>query len=343
MVIIPAIVQSVVSSQDIPINGGALVVQSPDTLLLSIDTSLKTPLPAMLSPLNLFLANGNQSGFNPFLNFTLPEKRISGTTPIHIVNQTVPITNATALTSWFADLYDQDEVKIKVHGKTQIALGKLKSKPHLDKTIEIKGLNKLDGFALDKLNLLFPPDQEGNNIKGTVLVPNHGVLTMSMGNVTFNIFSGTINIGFLTLRDVTLKPGNNTQAFDGQLHLNSVISNLGAVLASQSSALAKGNIDLTAQGNSTVVNGQHIKFIEDVINNRQLVAPVSIISLIGSVAGGILGGGSGGLDNAFGDVFGKNSSLIGDIAKHWNITAPSGNSTRERRQFLRSLVLKNMF
>lgn len=157
-------------------------------------------------------------------------------------------------------------------------------------------------------------------------LPNAGVLTLGLGNLTLNLFSGDIKLGFVNVYDVVLPPGNNTRNYEGQLYLKELVPNLGGILDSQSAPLADGNIELKARGNATMVNGMHISYVEQVLNNKTLVATVPVISLLSDVIGSFSASGNASLADLLGDTIG-NSTFIEGLLSHWNATT-SMNSTK---------------
>lgn len=276
--------------------------------------------------MTLNLYNKDTKPYSPFVNLTITGQKLQGDTKIVVKEQTVTITNESEIVSWMGKVFDEKEVDLSVRGNPTIYLGELKSEPSLDKTIKLPGLRKLSGFGIKDLKVMLPPDKNGKNIKGTINIPNWGVLALGFGNITFNLFSGELIIGQITAYDVLLNVGNNTLNFDGQLYLDSLIKNLGPVLASQSDALNRGQIELNVTGNTTVVNGQRITFIEKVLNSRRLTTSMSVITLVSDVLNGLLGGGSASIVDVFGDIFGNNT-FIQHIVDHWNTTKITGNST----------------
>ena len=338
--------QLLLNNQELPVHGGALQALSPSQVSLSLNLSLNTPLPVTIDPILLFLYNKDTSNFSPFINITLPEQHVNGNTNAILTNQTVTITNETELVGWFNDVLDQPQVKLSIRGDPTVHLGALESKPHLEKTINLPALNKLDGLAIQDLQLVLPGDKNGNNLKGTLNLPNWGVLTLGLGNLTLNLLLGDVRIGLITLYDVVLPPGNNTRSFSGEVYLKSILPNIGAILASQADALSQGNIQLYVSGNSTTVNGEHIKFIEAVLNKARLPIPLSVIKLVSDVAGSLLGGGHASLMDIVSEVFG-NSTLLQDIVGHWNTTNVLKNETqnsvvRFKRAGLRSSMAWSM-
>ncbi|TWU70911.1 hypothetical protein ED733_000147 [Metarhizium rileyi] len=345
-VIIPAIVQAIVNGQDLPIVSGRLDCVSATEMKLALNTSLNTPLPARLTDLTLSLYNRETKPYSPFTNVTISGQKLKGDTKIVIKEQTAIISNESEIVNWFSRVLEQDKVDLAVRGKPTIYLGALKTDTNLDKTIQIPGLKKFTGLGIEKLQVMLPPDKNGNNIKGTINIPNVGVLVLNFGNITFNILSGDLRIGQITVYDVLLNPGNNTMNFDGQLYLDTLIKNLGPVLASQTEALNRGQIDLNVTGNQTVMNGVHITYVEKLLANQRLTTSLSVITLLSDVLSGLLGGGSGSIIDAVGDIFG-NTTFINNIVDHWNTTkAPGGltniGSLLRKRNDPREAMMWNM-
>ncbi|KAK6852289.1 hypothetical protein PG995_012414 [Apiospora arundinis] len=341
MVILPAIVQRIVNDQSLPIKGGAFLCLSPSQMMISLETSLKTPLAAQIDPLTMFLYNRATPEFSPFVNLTLPPQRLDGETPIIVTNRTVTITNQTELITWFNEVWDKPQTELSVRGDSTVHLGALHSKVHLEKTVEVNSLNQLNGFGIEELSLVLPPLEDGRNVRGTLNLPNWGSLTLGLGNVSLNLMAGDIRIGLITIYDVLIPPGNNTREFDGHLYLDQLMSNLGAVLSAQGEALNQGMIQIDATGNATVVNGQHIPFVEAILNKKRVTSKIGVFTLLGDVinsltrGNGANGTSGGSLVDLVGDTFG-NSTLLSQALHHWNNAtsgqkAPGGGVIRENR------------
>lgn len=88
-------------------------------------------------------------------------------------------------------------------------------------------------------------------------------------------------IGQALIRNVVLRPGNNTVSLRGYLDVETVFAHLSEILAFQKSALANGDIQLSASGNSTIYNGVHIEYYEEVLNSLTLTTRVPILEVLG--------------------------------------------------------------
>ncbi|KAI1658839.1 hypothetical protein F4813DRAFT_30981 [Daldinia decipiens] len=329
LVIIPAIVQRILDNQKMPVTGGAFVAITPEKLNISITTSLDTPLPAAIDPVTLLMYNHETPTFSPFVNITLPPLHIDGETEIVLADQTVMITNETELITWFGNVFDQPKVALSTRGDAKIHLGALHSNGYIDKTVEVPSLNKLSGFAIEHMKLLYPALDNGTNIQGTLNLPNWGALTLGIGNLSLNLMAGDLRIGLITIYEVLLPPGNNSRYFNGELYLDVLMQNIGTILSAQSDALNDGNVQIDATGNATVVNGQHIRFIEAVLNHRRVASTIPVTKLIGDLVSSFTNGSQVSIPDLLDDVFG-NSTLIQEALSHWNATDNDQGAGRKR-------------
>ncbi|KXJ91722.1 hypothetical protein Micbo1qcDRAFT_174755 [Microdochium bolleyi] len=314
-VVLPAIVQDIVSKQEMPVKGGSLIALSPTELRMTLKTVLDTPLGADLDPINLYLYNKDTPQYTPFTNLTIPGQHVKGYTEVNVAEQTVTVSNGDEMIKFFNKVFDQEEVELSVRGDTTVRLGALSAPAHIDKTVKVKALNKLQGFAVTNLQLLVPANGEGQNVRTTVNLPNHGDLTLGLGDLGLNLLSGKIVIGHVTCKNVMLAPGDNAIQCNGNLYFQVLFDSLAEIMASQSSALMTGNLELGAQGNSTTINGEHIPYVEEVLKTKLLVTRVPIGQLVADVITSFTGG-----DINIADIVPEslNSTLIESMVNHWS-------------------------
>lgn len=322
MVIVPALIKHILDQQDLSITGGALQILSPTQLNMSIITSLDTPLPARLDPLDLSLYNKETQPVSPFITLQLPGMSVSGKTPINVPMQTLTILNQTELVNWFNPFFENDKVGLSLRGDPRLHLGKLKYSSSLDKTVSAPALNYLDGMQLLslRLNLNSNNSTESEKVKynarGSLNIPNTGVLKLGMGNQTFNVWAGETRLGVINSYDVQLSPGDNALDFEGNLFFEELIPNLSTILDSQKEALSNGHLELFISGNATMVDGEHIPYVEKVMNTKRIRITVSVISVLADVVGGLLDTDQGSLMDIVGTAFG-NSTLFENLLDNW--------------------------
>ncbi|GLI81809.1 hypothetical protein PoHVEF18_010200 [Penicillium ochrochloron] len=211
-------------------------------------------------------------------------------------------------------------------GSTVGHLGALKAPLTLDKDIELDGLDKLSGFSINSARVVIPKEADGTNLVGEAILPNHSVFTFALGNVTLNLRSSDLIIGQATILNVLLKPGNNTVALRGRVEISTVLDNLSGILSAQKTALGDGELELSASGNSTIYDGVHIKYYEQVLNNLTLVARVPILQVLGDTLDGLLNN----TDSGLGKVLQNITQILGNVS--------SSSDTSVVARSLRSLV-----
>ncbi|KAH9886403.1 hypothetical protein F4778DRAFT_774074 [Xylariomycetidae sp. FL2044] len=330
LLIVPALAQLLVDKTDLPIYGGTLKAISNDAVVIGLETALSVPagLRVRLDPFVLYLYNKDTADFSPFTSVALDDQHMSGHTAISVANETVRVENRTELYSWLNETLYGQYSRISAKGRTTAHLGALQADIKLDKTVEIPALWELKGVAIDDATFILPAEEDGTNLAGSFILPNWSELTLGLGNVTLNIWADDLLLGVATLLDVLAVPGNNTIPFRGQVFLDTVVDNIGAVLSSQADMLAEGKIGLRVGGNQTLVDGEHITYLESVLNPARIYTETTITKLltdgfesflqgnttlgaITDLLGSILGGSGGGDGGGGGDD--SDSTLDGFI------------------------------
>lgn len=147
-------------------------------------------------------------------------------------------------------------------------------------TFDITALDSLTGFSISNSTVLFPASANGTNLIGIATLPNPSVLTIEIGNIILDIYSGNLLIGNATLEGVTLKPGNNTNSITGVLDLRKIINNLGDVIESQASTISTGNLALNTIIRSVIWNDVEVPYYTKVLQELTLTANVGIVSTL---------------------------------------------------------------
>ncbi|KAK3291417.1 uncharacterized protein B0H64DRAFT_408926 [Chaetomium fimeti] len=325
-VIIPAIIKNIVDGQELPVKGGFLNFTDPTRLRIGLDTSLDTPLPVKLDPVSLSLLQPPVDGADdigtPFLTLQMPEQHINHETDVVIPSQVVDVLDHAHLVAWFNEFFDKEGADLRLKGDDlSVYLGALDYRADLDKTIKVPGLDYLKGFGVSDMQFTIPPGPSGHNMKGHLNIPNAGVLTLGLGNVTFNVMAGDINLGLVYIYNLDLKPGNNTPPFEGDFYFDQLVPNLATFLETQRGALANGMVEFNATGNSTFHNGQRIRYVESVLNRKHIPFTIPATTLLLDVLSGVLASGTDGpglpLLDTVGDVMG-NKTLFEQMLDHFD-------------------------
>jgi hypothetical protein len=210
-------------------------------------------------------------------------------------------------------------------------------KVDLDRTIKVPGLNYLKGFGILDMQFTIPAAAGEHNMKGHLNIPNSGVLTLGLGNVTFGVMAGDLKLGEVTVNNLDMKPGNNTLPFEGDFYFDQLVPNLSSILDTQGGALAEGVIQLNATGVTTHYNGQRIGYIEGVLNEKYIPFSIPVTKLLLDVLSGVLAGGTNGsqlpLLDTLGEVVG-NKTLFEQMLGHFDADVQAGanaNATQTTR------------
>ncbi|KAJ5377164.1 uncharacterized protein N7496_004573 [Penicillium cataractarum] len=282
LVIIPAISQLVVNKSSLVLVNAAVMQPRPDSIQLTLQSALdlKIALPVRIEPIVLNLFNRDTGSDNPWANITIDGKTIKGNTTLGVTDTHTPFANETIWTNYVHDVVFKKESTLSLRGSTNSYLGKLKSHVTMDKDVVSPTLDSFTGFSISDATLLLPARSDGTNLIGNATLPNPSVLTIEIGTIILDIYSGSLLIGNATLEGLTLKPGNHTNAITGVLDLKKIIANLGEVLKTQASALKTGNLALDTVTRSVVWNGTEVPYYTKVMHELTLTANVGLVSTL---------------------------------------------------------------
>ncbi|KAL8757567.1 MAG: hypothetical protein Q9184_004173 [Pyrenodesmia sp. 2 TL-2023] len=208
-----------------------------------------------------------------------------------------------AFIDYNTQLLTKESVDLVIKGRTKLHQGRLPvTTVDYHKTINMKGirhfpsprltimmltkptgLNGLAGFNITSFSIRLIPEPDGANMVGTIYIPNPSVMTITMGNVTFNNYVDGDFIGTSTLSDLVLRPGNNT------LPMRSTV-NQTLVIGKVTGTYKDGLLPVDIVGNSSVYDGQHLEYFEKALqSNRQ-----HIVLNVGAALAAVTGGGGAG-------------------------------------------------
>lgn len=103
----------------------------------------------------------------------------------------------------------------------------------------------------------------------------------------------------------------------GILDIDTVLDKLEVIMEAQSDALKDGDIELSASGNSTIYNGIHISYYEEILSNLILTTRVSILGFLGDTLQGLLDNENSSLGNVIRNI----TSILGDLSGSTNISS----------------------
>ncbi|KAL8948649.1 MAG: hypothetical protein Q9222_005181 [Ikaeria aurantiellina] len=220
----------------------------------------------------------------PYAYVELPAVHATETATTH-VDQKVQITDVDAFADYTTQLLTKESVDLVVKDgphERHVDISIARHTPLLSLT-RFSGLNGLAGFNVTSFTIKLTPDPDGTNMEGTVYIPNPSVMTIAMGNVTFNNYVDNEFIGISSLSDLVLKPGNNTVPMKSAVNQTFVIEKVVGTYKD-------GMLPVDIVGNSSVYDGQHLEYFEKALSsNRQHIILNVGAALAAAGAGGLIG------------------------------------------------------
>ena len=211
--------------------------------------------------LDAFNASLSLHGSGPYAYAEIPHLHATQS-GASLINQDVSITDLAAFTAYNVAVLNDESVRVDVNGSTVLHEMKFPDTTvSYNTTTTMNGLNKLSGFNITSFSIKVTPDPDGTNMVGEVYIPNPSVLTLHMGNVTFQNFlpatpfSPAVPIGNSTLENLVLAPGNNTVPMRSAINQTLVIEAIAVVYKN-------GFLPVDIVGVSSVYNGQHLTYFE---------------------------------------------------------------------------------
>ncbi|KAK2733936.1 hypothetical protein FQN57_001919 [Myotisia sp. PD_48] len=182
-----------------------------------------------------------------------------------MVDQPVHLDNIPAFTNYAKAVMHNEEIKLIVAGETGLKQGSLpKTTVTYNKTVTMKGMNGLKGFDVTAFNPL--------SMAGQVYIPNPSVMTLTLGNITLDLSIDDVPVGQSFLNNVVLKPGNNTMAMQSRVNQTYVLG----LIMGENAKYPDGTVPVTIVGNSSVYNGQELKYYSDALASNKLLVQLNL-------------------------------------------------------------------
>ncbi|KAI2793271.1 hypothetical protein POX_b03324 [Penicillium oxalicum] len=271
----PNIAQDQVNDSTLNITSMIIADPTPDSFRL-IQTQVLGSKSSFHPKIYSFLASVSLAGAaRAFTSVQVPE--VTSRDGVEIsMNQTVDLSNADAFGDFAKSVMLQEEVQLEISGRPQLQQGSLpKTTVNYDKTVTMKGLNKLEGFSVYDVKLMNPP-KNGRNLEGFVYIPNPTVMTIAMGNVTLDLYANGQFMGYSYINDLTLQPGDNNRSMTAQI--NQTASFL--LISGSSAPYPKGVVPFTITGNSSVYNGQELPYFTQALAANNLTVDLDVYKII---------------------------------------------------------------
>ncbi|KKA29760.1 hypothetical protein TD95_004768, partial [Thielaviopsis punctulata] len=266
---VPNLMQKRVNESKVTISRIAMTNPTNDSFLLSADSTISTPgsTHATIFPFEAELSLAEDGFDYPFGSITFPKNKSSKNTTT-LIDQTVQITNVTALTAFNGWLLAKETVRLRIKGKPKLKISGLsrKYKMNFNKVVELKGLNSFSGLTVSNASISLSAT---NNFRAEASIPNPSVITLAIGNTTFvNSFNGS-SLGNVYIDNLILVPGMNNYS------IRATIDQAPVTTAIMSEPYCKtGVMPFTMTGSDVVYNGYNISYFRNALAAEAL--PVNI-------------------------------------------------------------------
>lgn len=288
LIVIPAVAQLVVDKSDLVLVNAKLVEPRPDSMMLTLEAALDLGVifPVRIEPLTLSIYDREATGNDTIFKSTIGASRIDGNTTLGVKDVLTPL-NVPLWTEYVHKVVFNKNEPLPVKGSTTTYIGILKAHVHVDKLIHQNTLNSFEGFSIDDPQLI-EKEEDGTNLIANATLPNPSVMTLQIGTTVLDLKAGDYTLGNATIDNLILYPGNHSASVRGILDLGYLVENLGGILKTQSDALNRGALSLTAVGRSVTYEGEDVPYYTKVMQELSLTADVSIAALLKNTIHGAL-------------------------------------------------------
>ncbi|CAG8361674.1 unnamed protein product [Penicillium salamii] len=207
----------------------------------------------------------------PFAMVTVPGVKSNDGAEIH-VDQHVDLSDSDAFGDFATAVMMNKEVSLNIYGRPGLREGSLpKTTVTYNKTVSMKGLNQLEGFAVSEFHIMIP-SVNGYNMNGTVFIPNPSVMTITMGNLSLSLSVDGKSMGTTYLNDLVLKPGDNTVPMLAKVDQAAVIG----LLTSSDNPYKDGIVPFDVSGKSSSYNGKELPYFTKALSANKLTVKLDV-------------------------------------------------------------------
>jgi len=271
LVAIPNYIQRQINKSQLSVDGIAITQTQTSSVWTAINSTIRTSTStkASIEGFNASLYLEDKLPHTPFAYLQMPETSSKKVQAVNI-SQHLDLFDAQAYTDFNTWYLLNESFRMTIAGETYVHVSGLKkTKVNYKKTVTLIGLNGFAGLNVTSSSASLTPDSNGDNLHGFVSIPNPSVLTLEIGNATFNTLFNDSSIGLATIPNMYLIPGDNS------LPIRANVSQL-AVLSAVTSEpyCANGTLPLQFVGESVINHGQYLSYFEQGLSEHK--QPVTI-------------------------------------------------------------------
>ncbi|KAJ5807733.1 hypothetical protein N7474_009002 [Penicillium riverlandense] len=243
--------QPILAKSSLSLLSTSLHNPTPNTVDFSmrVTLTLPVPFPVLLEPMVVRLCRNGHAPNNPFLEVTLPACQIVRSADIEVIRKTTNILDVEQFGDFINDVMFKKSVILDIKGSAKV--------------------------------------QDGAHLEAVLDLPNPSLATIEMGDLTLNLYVGSVLVGEVFISNVTFTPGPNVVSSRVYLDPKTAVRNITTIIQSQKESLYRGKLGVRVSGKSTVRNGENLAYFENGLSKLQLYSMVPVSRILGSTVGGI--------------------------------------------------------
>ncbi|KID77154.1 uncharacterized protein G6M90_00g100290 [Metarhizium brunneum] len=269
------IAQDKINDADLRIQAVNILNSEPDKFTMQINSTITTDgtVKADIDPFVGNLTLRDVPGARPFVQLNFPSTNANKFQTVNI-SQEVQITDRDAFIEFNKAFFQNETLRVSIHGKTKVQPAGLSKKYDVDfyKVVTFKGLNKLNGTTLTDMKIKIGTAEDGiPNFNATATISNPSYYTIDIGNATFNNYADNQLLGNLTIQNLVLKPGQNVVPVSAILDQTIIIS-----AATKKPYCETGKITIDLQGTHVQQGGNEIPWLMDALGSANQTVELSL-------------------------------------------------------------------
>ncbi|EON96508.1 hypothetical protein UCRPA7_8004 [Phaeoacremonium minimum UCRPA7] len=189
------------------------------------------------------------------------------------VTQFTPITDLEAFTVFNTWLLVNETLRVTVKGDTHVRVKGLSRNYGVSfkKTITMPGLSNFNGTTVPESTIALQADDNGDNFKGTVTIPNKSLVTFEIGNASFHNYLLGAEIGTVYIDNIILSPGLNNFSMHANISQLPVLNAIAEKPYCQS-----GILPFQLRGKEVFNHGQPLSYYADALASSNQTVDIDI-------------------------------------------------------------------
>jgi hypothetical protein len=275
LVAVPKIAQQKLDDAELILDSLVVTNTQGQNLTMTLSSTIKTDgsVHADIDSFEGVLYLEDHEPHTPFAKIRFPQTTADALQTVK-VTQFLPIHDVEALTIFNTWLLANQTLRVTVLGDTHVRVrGIARSYPvTFKKTISTPGLRLLEGTVVNPDWISNEPDDNGNNMRATTIIPNHSVVSFELGNTTFHNYLLGKEVGTVYIDNLTLRPGMNEYPMRATVDSFAVLDALGKKPYCEE----KGVLPFQIRGKTVVNHGQALPYFADALaaHNQTIEIPI---------------------------------------------------------------------